>query len=319
MLTSEPQIKHKLLVIGDYHYRDSTPSGRRDKYRETILNKLYQIILIANEQNVDSVLFLGDVFDDKDPRRTSHFGVNSINQLLGFLDTSNVFCIVGNHDTPSMQALPRQPISNLDLQIITEPVVLDNCINLMPYGYFREYTADAVSAYYESSRRDFLFNLLAFHGDIHMEGVVPYIEMSFNSIGHLDMDLCVFGHIHTPHLYDPDNIVPIFNPGSVTRLTRGRADAYRHPFVAVLSVMDDCKSFTIQPYLLQAKSPAEIMYMREKHLTDASVASQTMFFDRLLESKHTYTGSLASLVQVIRDMPDVSEPVRRKALGLLGA
>lgn len=55
----------KILFIGDPHLNYQTPQSRKDVYPQTMLEKIKTIAHIANEQNIDDVVFLGDMFHQR--------------------------------------------------------------------------------------------------------------------------------------------------------------------------------------------------------------------------------------------------------------
>lgn len=56
-----------LLVVGDLHYRASTPRNRTDNYAETMAGKVRQILHIAVDYSCDHILAPGDFFDSHSP------------------------------------------------------------------------------------------------------------------------------------------------------------------------------------------------------------------------------------------------------------
>jgi DNA repair exonuclease SbcCD nuclease subunit len=53
----------KVIIVGDLHLSHQQPISRLDSYIETCIYDLKEVLRVSKEQNVDSVLFLGDIFD----------------------------------------------------------------------------------------------------------------------------------------------------------------------------------------------------------------------------------------------------------------
>jgi len=53
----------KIAIIGDIHYTDKTPSCRTDDYQEALHEKIDQIFVSSEEEDVDALLQAGDMTD----------------------------------------------------------------------------------------------------------------------------------------------------------------------------------------------------------------------------------------------------------------
>lgn len=106
----------KALIIGDQHFADRPPSSRTDSYRQDILDKAEWIIDYANDEDVDAVLNLGDVFHVKRQDRNSHSLVRSVAEVFG-RSKAPVIIVPGNHDMTNddIGSIPNQPLGVLDL------------------------------------------------------------------------------------------------------------------------------------------------------------------------------------------------------------
>lgn len=98
--------------VGDVHLSDVAPVGRHDDYAASILNKIREIISLAESEKEGAVVvFVGDLFHR---RRFNDYRVMA--ELVTVLRASRVPClsIFGNHDwDPRTQTIEGQPINIL--------------------------------------------------------------------------------------------------------------------------------------------------------------------------------------------------------------
>jgi DNA repair exonuclease SbcCD nuclease subunit len=85
------------MVVGDMHLDHRIPSSRIDNWVETINNKLDQLIKIANQYNVDHILFLGDMFNR--PKGIDLAAL--IKKLKELFRTRKSSALIGNHESNS--------------------------------------------------------------------------------------------------------------------------------------------------------------------------------------------------------------------------
>lgn len=129
----------RMLIVGDIHAADNPPSSRKDTYREDILDKLKWIISYTNEQEVEYLLLLGDVFHIKRPDRNSHALVQDVATILGEFEGSKVLVQIGNHDLmrDRVDSLPSQPLGTLGLhpkiEILNGPSAFAEGVYSVPY------------------------------------------------------------------------------------------------------------------------------------------------------------------------------------------
>ena len=85
----------KLYFVGDLHLHDVSPSSRIDDYSQAILDKLSQVFEKAKVNNIDAIIFEGDVF-----HKPSGISVRYLNKVIDVFKTAPCDCysIIGNHD-----------------------------------------------------------------------------------------------------------------------------------------------------------------------------------------------------------------------------
>ena len=112
----------KLLVTGDWHLRFNRPRLRIDKsYFQTQLDKVSEILNIANENQCQYILQPGDFFDSVD---TPDFVKSQYIYLLLSLHKVKILCVAGQHDlknhTKKIEKTPLGVMRAVDLVMILE-------------------------------------------------------------------------------------------------------------------------------------------------------------------------------------------------------
>lgn len=104
----------RVLIVGDIHLSDRSPSIRHDSYAEEVLAKLEFTSDLAKERAVDAVVWAGDVFHIKTPSRTSHALVQSTIDIGKSYDRPWLI-VPGNHDMQHnrLDSLDSQPLGTL--------------------------------------------------------------------------------------------------------------------------------------------------------------------------------------------------------------
>lgn len=85
----------KILFFTDTHLQEIPISSRKDNYLESIIKKIEEIKDIANNENVDYVLFGGDFFSKPSP---SDEVIIKLIQILKKFNSRPIITILGNHD-----------------------------------------------------------------------------------------------------------------------------------------------------------------------------------------------------------------------------
>ncbi len=88
----------RILLVADIHASDRPPSSCTDTYLYDLLELLMQTQKIAEERQVEAVVWAGDVFHSKAPSRTSHKLVQQLIDILRGYHRRAVYIVPGNHD-----------------------------------------------------------------------------------------------------------------------------------------------------------------------------------------------------------------------------
>lgn len=200
------------------HLKDRPPSIRTETYTEDILDKLRWIVSYANDEKVDAVIQLGDIFDVKRADRTSHRLVHQTAEVLGQAN-SPVLIVPGNHDVQydQMETIPSQPLGTLALHPNIHLLLGSSHQDLPVYGipYFRD-SSEELDKWMERYAGE---QLLVTHASIFPKGKEPIYDYisdedfaRFTEAPHI-----AYGHIHTPFSHWKAGGSWFLNNGAISR------------------------------------------------------------------------------------------------------
>jgi DNA repair exonuclease SbcCD nuclease subunit len=248
----------KFGFFTDLHARNDTPQQRVDNFRDSILIKLHEIGEIFEKENVDYVLFGGDLGHTPDPSYTL------LNALLKELKSWNkpIIGVVGSHDYFGYQkkTLDRTLLGTMRAAGILELVDTVECpYFIIPCEAFTGVVITGTTHSYDIVdhperinqgyvKEDALLQIQLVHCDLfHKE--VPWRHILIDDIA-TRSDLVLSGHIHSG--WDKPikiNNTTFFNPGSIARLEKSKLQ--RIPRVLIIEVYDK-KLFAIKDIPLQS-------------------------------------------------------------------
>lgn len=87
----------KILCVGDIHLSDKPPVNCTDSYTDDLFDLLFQTVDIASQLSVEAVVWAGDVFNHKSPRKTSHSLVQRAIDVVRSYPVP-LYVVPGNHD-----------------------------------------------------------------------------------------------------------------------------------------------------------------------------------------------------------------------------
>ncbi len=320
----------KILFCGDVHLSDRPPLGRVENYREQVLDKLEEIGKISNEEEVDAVCLLGDIYHSKRPMFTSHYLVQKVQEVLATYH-GKVFILPGNHDQgpEGLDSLRRQPLGVLRETVthilgwtsntFTGGHIDPTSGSLSPIGVYtlisRPYDAkrDLDPAYYRLTDEEKLMpapRILVAHGSLVPKDDPNWaVEYHHYALPVEDIDtegiaLLVSGHIHEP--FGPMMLTggtTFLNPGSISRTSRKEINFTRTPIVVLYNTA--LSTFTSIP--LKSVLPASEVFV-------APEEGGSVVTDEIREFADSLATGLSleevSVDQMLAGLSGVSEPAK---------
>lgn len=329
----------RFLFVGDVHASDSAPSKRDANYREDILNKLREIVDISSKTNCDAVIFAGDIFHHKEPRKNSF---RLVLDLMAIFEAFSlpVYICVGNHDITEgrLESLEKQPLGVLSK--------LDN-VTILPskFDSSNEDSAPAldigdvvlhsvpgikgitVDDYHDFPVVDDKWNICVVHQSIVPDKSKLHAQLQDKDFMHdsqevaniINCDVILYGHEHSNHgVYkrtDASGKEKLFvNLGSICRGTISDSDLKKEPSVFVLQLEEKVSGKVIK---LKNVRPIEDCYLLEEHFAQVSRNEDISRAVHSFKDTRLERFSIESVIGDVEIRDDIDNDVREATLSLL--
>jgi hypothetical protein len=219
----------KILFYTDLHAADQTPRSRTGSYREDILQKLHEIVHLAQQHDVDWLVNGADTFHQKSSWRTSHSLVQDMIQIMRPFPGDRHLTMLGTHDVPTgrLDKLPQQPLGVLAkagvMRVFTHPTVYKPNDEVWFHFVPASYNLDKDPSNYAFDASEDVpppgcTVVTVAHGMVVPPGQTFYGDFTVADTIKTDAKLFLYGHPHTPDgTYVVNNTVFV-GPGSVARL-----------------------------------------------------------------------------------------------------
>lgn len=318
----------RIICVGDIHVRDTSPSSRREGYREDIIKKLEYIADLEKKIKADAVIWAGDVFHFPTPSRTSHATVLRMLEVVEKFN--NVYVVPGNHDilNDRLDSISeKQPLGVLihgglkildgwdeDLPIFGVPWQQDWIINeSAPSRAFEAFRRGAEGG------RDLSHSLAVTHAPIYPPAeqqstifeLLPTAGENSVAAAMGGKGSLYYGHIHEDHGVFEDGGVTYCNVGA---LSRGSLHEYNLEREIQVAIWDSEKGFI--PHVIPHK-PASELFLLEEHVEAVAERKNLDAFLEDVGSSQIAISSVESVQQHVRELPNVDEKVKKLAVEIL--
>ena len=320
----------KILLIGDLHLRDKPPANATETYVDDLFDLLKWVFEAGKKLEVDAVVFAGDVFDFKQPARTSHALLVRFSTLV-MNSGLDVYSIVGNHDITGdrLDSLPKQPLGVLFASGVMKelrgwhetlpicgvpwqqrwlnPGVIEEALSV-----FRKRSKHYGAAYEKMESKN---SLLITHAPIYPPAIaenvmfellpLPEVSSAMGNEGYL-----YYGHIHEDHgVFEVDGVT-YCNSGA---LSRGSLTEYNINRDVKVTLWSPEKGF--QPFKVPAKPADEVFKMVEAQ----EKKKEKMSLDTFLTEVGNATLDISSTSSIIDHVKlmDIEKNVKDKSIQLL--
>ena len=320
----------KFLFVGDVHVADTPPSKRDHNYREDILRKLEEIVDIATAAKVDAVLFAGDIFHHKQPRKVSHRLVLDLLRIFGAFPVQ-VYILVGNHDITEgrLESLEKQPLGVLgkspNVTLLTwdstEVRTESEHVTLHPVPGVPKVTLEDFSSQHSPEATS--WNIGIVHQSIFEDvSKLPFVLQDKPFIFKAEevakaMPACgliLYGHEHSRHGIYKSGGTMFVNLGSICRGTINDSDLNKEPSVFLFELTDKIAGKEIK---LKNVRPADKCFLLEEHFEGVSHKQDIEDAINKLKDTRLEKFSIEAVIGDVEVRDDLDEPVRDAALQLL--
>lgn len=264
-------MKLKVLFVGDNHISAKNPVNRKDNYLEATLNKLKDCLQIGLENNVDAIVFLGDMFDVREEGPLARNG--ALNILRSQSDNTPwpfpLYIVVGNHDIGSSFPLDKSSLGTLiEANALTKVDFVDSLG--IAFAHFTPFLDN------EIKNNDFLLSqeavIWACHASIcdvpnphYADKLVVFSEIKT----HPKTKMIISGHIHHPMYQVREDGVIFVNPGAIGRYSASKDNLTR----------------TLKVFLLEYDLQGNIYSQEYLDLPSAKSFEEVFKIDEIKEAK----------------------------------
>jgi len=303
----------KLLLVSDMHLREQTPEGRTDEnFTLTCLFKLKQILEIAAQENVGSILQAGDFFHKSKP---------SLGLIASVIDLfarqscwkADFLVVHGQHDLTyhSIDSMNKSALNVLAAAGMVEFLHFDRVKEI----------SESVYVFGLSYGQDFTiipprarFNILVAHAMVGDKPLWPGHKLTGPEAWvkeHPGFDLYLLGDYHYPFAAKIGN-AHVINTGCMLRLTRSERDMQHKPSIVVY----DTDTREYEWIELQVRNANEVFDLIEKKDTTKENKQLEMFIQKLKDTGKIGTSFQDNLAVYFQEN-DVKAEIRKIILDLL--
>jgi exonuclease SbcD len=323
----------KGIILGyfcDSHLRFQNPTYRKDKFKETVENKLNDIGHFISEYKVDGVIHGGDLFDSPtiDEATWVHFG--SKLQHFGV----PIYAIPGNHDMEGHNpiTLPSSPIFHLAklgvLNLITDnkdnPIIINKngvSVQITGRGFHglmdqKEKEHDYVLT---SKKADYAIHMV--HGNLLTKpSNLPNFHYTLvEEISHTMADLTLGAHYHAGFPFtvvEDDGFEKyFFNPKAMVR--KSKSEMKNMPVFTLIYISEDGIYVETIP-LPSAKPAIEVLdLVRIEQEENSKKNIEDLVMDIRSKASITKRVNMREILNDIGSQTDVPQPVKDTAMGFI--
>ena len=309
----------KILVIGDLHFRATSPRNRKDDYLTTLEEKLLEVWEIAKRERVDVIVQVGDIF---------HEPVVPIPVLLRAYDVFSkaplpIKCVIGNHDVfgynldtyPKTSLYLLSYLASSPVEVWQGKAITGGGVIIFNYaGYSRDNDIEG-KGYQVPDDLSTGCRIAVVHGML-LDHDLPY-QASYTNLHKLETnaDIVITGHDHVGYGVVKRSDGKLFvNPGALMRLTASEAEMTRTVQVAVINT--NTRTAELVP-LKRAKPAVEVLdrsKLEDKKERDYAISE---FATLIKTGKGVFTQNLDEIVLNLGKEQKVDQNIIEKAVELL--
>ena len=327
----------RIIVTGDLHFRMENPRSRKDNYFVSLLEKLGEACILAQEHCAYAVIIPGDIFD------SANVGLSTIIELAFDLKRLQeaygvpILAISGNHDLPAgnKAALGRTPYGLLSKlghlrDIEKKPCMFSSSVNISGCGF--DFKTDTEEGAHQFNAPDYGFKtakgVVLNEGSLRIHVVhsmllasAPTFPMRHTLINQVETnaDIIISGHYHEGFGIIRRKDGKLFiNPGALCRLSASKAEMERTVQVALLTIRSKT-DFDAKLIPLQSAQPAEEVLDREAIVEKVEHENWLdTFFDSLDKEGEVKFLGVREIVDSISSREKILPVVKEETLKRIG-
>lgn len=219
----------KVLFVGDQHLWHTTPENRLDDYMLSTLEELEECFNIAQENKVDALVLLGDLFEKPEPSGVlRNLVIKLLRKEWGF----RIIALEGNHDKDHSNDLERTALGTLKHLELLEILDYDASLGIAFHHFTRQLD------------NDFLGGILiknpaiihCAHASVgeQLDKFGEYIILFDDIPMHEKSKILITGHIHHAMEQTRKDGKIFINPGAISRRSASKDNLTREIKVLLL-------------------------------------------------------------------------------------
>ena len=313
----------KLGFFTDTHSRFETPEERTDNFFKSLMVKLSEVGQIFADEEVDAVLFGGDLYD------SDNVAKSVITAMQTELRTwhQSIYGVVGSHDYIGyqMKSLKSTALGITESAGIIQLIggaghdayikLPDSNIVVVGTPHIRTFTDSLDNMYTPLYEKD-TFQIQVVHGDLNDKSV-PWPHILVQD-GLTDSHLVLSGHYHpgwkemiVKKAKTSENKVKYINPGAIARMKN--TGVQRRPRVCILTI----EGMLCQHKFIELKSAIEHPFLpKEKKEEEMPMLDVQKFLELIGRNEVTAVDIKAQLPEVAKEY-GFSEEVVKVAFELI--
>lgn len=275
----------KILFLGDPHLNYQTPQSRKDVYPQTMLEKIKTIANIANTQDIDDVIFLGDMFH----QRYQPYSY-MMKCFMAFKEFKKPpYSIIGNHDLifERIDTFEESPLNFLFMTGVVKH--LDTLeygdVILKGFDYTTPITVNETPNKYTVCVAHQYYNTPLYKFYIKPEDAL-----------NLNYRAYVLGHDHQVYEDISNDKFTIIRPGSLSRGTAHSSNLHRDVYGVIFDTITKTFTRIVIPTQKSEDVFKEIKYVEKSLETSVDDIINKMEFNSEL--------SIYDMLDEVKDVPD---------------
>ncbi|SEF46452.1 DNA repair exonuclease SbcCD nuclease subunit [Caloramator fervidus] len=310
----------RFLFFTDLHIRGNNPRSRKDNFVETLKAKLNELVEISINENIDKVLFGGDLFDRPD---VSISVVKDFIKIIKNFPTP-ILCVIGNHDVygQNPNSVNRTILGLLEELKIVE--FLDHQPKIFYTNNGKSIQVTGSNYYYNVDGKDksaYIVNKKFADYAIHVvHGFL--LEKPFNNEVNYTLiddiapftaaDVTLAGHYHNGFGIKNYCNKYFINPGAISRISNALSEIRRIPSYVIIDI-DSHINTEIRP--LKCAQIGENVLDREKLIIEHN---KNILFNKFVHQITSYGNfelmKLENIISEIAKHENISEIIKNEAL-----
>ena len=308
--------QNKVMFVGDIHLMDKQPKNRLDDYSLAIRTKLIECFTVAEENKVDAVVLLGDLFE------VYEVGPLLRNQTLDILKgvpngnkpwSFPIYVCVGNHDLDSSSNLEKTALGTLISAGYLIKTDYEPTLGISFAHYHPSLDRDIKSGFLTTSSAI----IWVCHASISnkLDRFGEYTFLFEDTPLHPNTSLVISGHIHHEMKQTRSDGKRFINPGAISRYSASRDNLEKDIEILILDYTLDGEILNEEYLKLKSARPASEVFKLDEIKAAKDLKKDTLEFKLKVAHMRTHSWQFTSLddklaaLKVMAEQSEIGEEI----------